>query len=75
MFARETDDEDGKATMVARAEAFEAAREHACERAHSLASATAALELSMVLRDCLQVVTLSRPLVRYRCAGDGQCWR
>ena len=60
----ETDDKDGKAAIVARAEAFEAAREHALERAHSFDNAAAALELGIVLATA-SVVTLSRPLIRF----------
>ena len=60
----ETDDKDGKAAVAARAEAFEAAREHALERAHSFDNAAAALELGIVLATA-SVVTLSRPLIRF----------
>jgi hypothetical protein len=62
----ETDDKDGKAAIATRAQAFEAAREHALECAHSFDNAAAALELGIVLATA-SVVTLSRPLIRFAC--------
>jgi hypothetical protein len=63
----ETDGKDGKTAIATRATAFETAREHALERAHSYDNAAAALELGIVLATA-SVVTLSRPLVRLACA-------
>jgi hypothetical protein len=59
----EKDPKDGKAAIAARAHAFEAARDHTLERAHSFDNAAAALELGIVLATA-SAITASRMLIR-----------
>jgi hypothetical protein len=59
----QTDPKDGQAAIAKRAEAFEAAREHALERSHTYDNAAAALQLGIVLATA-SVVTGSALLIR-----------
>jgi hypothetical protein len=62
----ETDAQDGKTAIAARAHAFETTRQEQLERTHTYDNAAAALELGIVLATA-SVVTLSRPLIRFAC--------
>jgi Domain of unknown function (DUF4337) len=60
----ETDPQDGKAAIAARARAFDAARQESLERDHSFDNAAAALELGIVLATA-SVITASKLLIRF----------